>query len=141
MVIGCGALGGLVNGVLAGGERYRITLPLVQGRDFELGIAGPILVGIFAALLAWATALSESSLKAQVGGCLLAGVGGASYITNRIRAQNYRQSTDTAVETANLATSLAEPFLVEKEQAAGQRATPPATEEETIDEERGTGQR
>src|SRR5258708_35654420 len=76
---------------------------------------GPIVIGVIAVLVAWATALHETTPPAQIGGCLLAGVGGANYLTSRLRAQNYRsaaqQSAAAASSSANVvaARALTEP--------------------------------
>ncbi len=55
-----GALGRFTDALLASGERNRITLPGRHGREVELGIAGPVLVGITCGIVAWAGALRQS---------------------------------------------------------------------------------
>jgi hypothetical protein len=110
LVLACGAGGGLANAVMAGGERYRICLPGRVGKDFELGVVGPIVIGIVAAVVAYFGALRESSTPAQIVGCVLAGIGGANYLTNRIRLGNYR---DAGAELASSVADDAEALAAE----------------------------
>ena len=98
----CGGLGGVVNAILAGGETYTLSLPgRRKAGEIQLGFMGPIIIGIIAALVAWATALHENTPTAQIAGCLLAGVGGASYLTNRLQARNYRSAMQKSTTAAN----------------------------------------
>lgn len=119
LVVGAGALGGFANAVLAGGERYRICLPIKDGKDFELGVWGPVVIGIVASIVAYGGALNEASVKAQVVGCLLAGVGGANYLTSRIRIGNLRDaSTELASNAAEDGQVIASEALAEPDDAA-----------------------
>ena len=98
LILFSGAFGGLVNAIMSGGERYRVSLPAMVDKDVELGMWGPIVIGVAASLVAWTMALHEAPIHAQVGGCFLAGLGGANYLTSKLRIQNLQSATEEAAD-------------------------------------------
>src|SRR5438093_12906125 len=96
----CGVFGGLTNAVINGGERYQIRLPFRSGRQIELGFLGPLFVGVIAAVVALGGAFIDAKPSQLIVACLLAGVSGSNYLTNRIRTRNLRSATDQAAEAA-----------------------------------------
>jgi len=94
LILFSGAFGGLVNAIMSSGERYRVSLPAMVEKDVELGMWGPIIIGVAASLVAWTMALHETTIYAQVGGCFLAGMGGSSYLTSKLRIQNLQGVTE-----------------------------------------------
>lgn len=111
LAVGCGGLGGLANALIAGGDRFTVWLPKRREEHIEFGAIGAIIVGVVAALVAWAAALHEASVYALIGGCVLAGVGGSNYLTSQARAHGYQAATQQAATAteglANVAESMA----------------------------------
>ena len=101
-----GGFGGFVNALLAGGEHYKIMLPGRQGREFEFGVTGPIIVGMACGFVSWGGALRQVDPGAALVGALLAGIAGGNYLTSQVKVRNLTdanrelaQSADTAAET------------------------------------------
>jgi len=60
----------------------------------ELGVLGPIIVGVIAGLVAWALVLHENSFFALMSGGILAGVSGSNFLTSQAQAQGYFAKID-----------------------------------------------
>lgn len=102
VVVGAGTFGGLLNAILAGGPDHTIQFAVRSERVpglLHLGVWGSMLVGIGAAVVAWATAFHQSPLPVMIGGCLLAALAGAGYLTSRakIAALDEAKSNQTRI--------------------------------------------
>lgn len=108
VVVGAGTFGGLLNAILAGGPEYTIRFAVRSDpvpRLLHLGVWGSMLVGIGAAVLAWATAFHQTPLPVMIGGCLLAALAGAGYLTSRAKIAALDQ---TKTNQAQIIQSLAD---------------------------------
>jgi hypothetical protein len=110
VVVGMGTFGGLLNAILAGGPDHTIRFAVRSERVpglLHLGVWGSMLVGIGAAVVAWATAFHQTPLPVMIGGCLLAALAGAGYLTSRATIAaldeartNQTQTIQSLVESA-----------------------------------------
>ena len=101
VVVGAGTFGGLLNAILSGGPDYTIRFAVrsepVPGL-LHLGVWGSMLVGIGAATVAWATAFHQTPLPVMIGGCLLAALAGASYLTSRAKIAALNEANTNQAE-------------------------------------------
>lgn len=109
IVVGAGAIGGIVNGVMADKGLVLPGKMLVEGIPvWRLGVLGNILIGAVAAFVAWALYGSggvdlmdpPSNIKMPaltVGFSVLIGIAGPKYITDQLDKNILKKSTAMAM--------------------------------------------
>jgi hypothetical protein len=106
---GCGAVGGLVNALLAGD----LHLPHREGNVYSPGWIGNVVIGAVAALVTWglygplakAGVVGYATVPAisELAGAILTGIGGGRILSNEVEKKALVKAKDELTETLRTA--------------------------------------